>query len=170
MIFLNRTCYNGLFRVNARGQFNVPFGKYKKPRICDSNNLRAVSNVLQDVTLQLGDFEDTAAWVDDRTFVYFDPPYRPISKTASFNAYDKNGFGDDQQQRLAAFFRDLDARGVHLMLSNSDPKNLNPKDTFFDDLYTGFHIQRVAAKRNINSKAEKRGAITELLITNPPDS
>ncbi len=167
MVFLNRTCYNGLFRVNGRGEFNVPFGKYKKPRICDRRNLEAVSAVLQNVRLHLGDFEEIDDWVDNRTFVYFDPPYRPISKTASFNAYDTSQFDDQAQRRLAAFFRRLDGKGAHLMLSNSDPKNVDPADDFFDRLYAGFHIRRIAARRNINSNPKKRGAVSELLITNP---
>jgi DNA adenine methylase len=168
MIFLNRTCYNGLFRVNSKGEFNVPFGDYKNPRICDEENLKAVSQVLRDTIIKLADFTECESFVDKNTFVYFDPPYRPISKTASFTAYSKNSFDDKEQTRLAGFFRELDTKGAKLMLSNSDPKNINPEDDFFDCLYAGYNIQRVSASRMINSKASKRGSIYELLITNYP--
>ncbi len=166
LIFLNRTCYNGLFRVNAGGQFNVPFGRYKNPTICDEANLRAASTALAGVELRHADFDQCRDAIDARTFVYLDPPYRPLSATASFNAYDKNGFDDAAQIRLAGFFREMDNRGARLMLSNSDPHNLSPDDHFFDDLYRGYRIQRVPASRNINSNPLKRGPITELLITN----
>lgn len=166
LIFLNRTCYNGLYRVNSKGGFNVPFGRYKNPTICDADNLRAVSNALQNAEIIHGDFEQIETQTDAQTFVYFDPPYRPLSKTASFNSYAKSAFNDDEQRRLVASFGRMDKRGAKLMLSNSDPHNTDPDDDFFDVLYAGFHIDRVQARRNINSKGGKRGAITELLITN----
>ncbi|MBM3130966.1 MAG: DNA adenine methylase [Chloroflexi bacterium] len=166
IIFLNRTCYNGLFRVNARGGFNVPFGSYKNPRICDAENLRAVARLLQRATIEQGDFAACARVVDRDTFVYFDPPYRPLSATASFTAYARAEFDDAAQRRLAEFYRALDARGAKLMLSNSDPKNVNPDDDFFEQLYAGFRITRVSAARMINSVASKRGAINELIVTN----
>lgn len=165
-IFLNHTCYNGLFRVNSRGEFNVPFGRYKNPGIYDAGNLRRVAGILQHTTIVQGDFTRSAAYVDPASFVYFDPPYRPISKTASFTAYAKSAFNDDDQRRLAAFFRELDAAGASLMLSNSDPTSLNPDDHFFEELYQGYRIERVMAARAINSRADKRGKVPELLITN----
>jgi DNA adenine methylase len=166
IIFLNRTCFNGLFRVNSKGEFNVPFGDYKNPRICDADNLRAVSAILQNTIIEFADFTVCDRFVDSQTFVYFDPPYRPISKTASFKAYSKHDFNDDEQRRLADFYRNLDARGAKLMLSNSDPQNENPDDKFFEEIYAGFNIRKVIAARNINSNGAKRGHIFELLITN----
>lgn len=166
IIFLNRTCFNGLFRVNAKGEFNVPFGKYANPKILDEENLRAVSQLLKKTEIILGDFSCIEPFVDDSTFVYFDPPYRPISKTANFNSYAKDVFNDEEQLRLAAFFRELDGKGARLMLSNSDPMNIDVGDTFFEDAYRGFHIEKVSASRMINSKAEFRGSINELLIMN----
>lgn len=165
-IFLNRTCFNGLFRVNSKGGFNVPFGKYKKPTICATDNLKSVSAILQDVEIKQGDFTDSDEFIDDRTLVYFDPPYRPISRTASFTSYARNSFDDSDQLKLAAYFRSLNKKGASLLLSNSDPKNENPDDEFFDDAYRGFNIQRVSASRAINCNAEKRGQITEILVTN----
>jgi DNA adenine methylase len=166
LIFLNRTCYNGLFRVNARGEFNVPFGSYKNPKICDAPNLQAVSAALAGVEIVHGDFEAARPACDSRTFVSLDPPYRPLTPTASFNAYDKNGFGDAEQVRLAGFFGEMDRRGARLMLSNADPRNSDPLDDFFDSLYGAYRIQRVPAARQINSDPQKRGPINELLITN----
>ena len=166
LIFLNRTCYNGLYRVNSRGEFNVPFGNYRKPRICDAPNLRSVSHSLKDADIHCGDFADCKSFVDDRTFVYFDPPYRPISKTANFTSYAQSPFDDNEQKRLASFCRDLNGSGAKLMLSNSDPQNEEPLDTFFTDLYCKFNIHKVSASRRINSNGAKRGEITELLITN----
>ncbi len=166
IIFLNRTCYNGLFRVNSRGEFNVPFGKYKNPLICSEENLRSVSELLQRTEIRLGDFSDCECFVDASTFVYFDPPYRPISKTASFTSYSRYDFNDTAQLRLASFYRLLHRKGAKLMLSNSDPKNENPKDHFFDEAYKEFRIVRVKANRMINCNAEKRGAINELLVLN----
>ncbi len=166
MIFLNRTCFNGLFRVNSAGAFNVPFGAYKKPRICDGENLLAVAKVLQRVELRCADFDACEKRVNKNTFVYFDPPYRPLSKTASFTSYSRYLFDDDAQRRLAQFYRVLDRKGARLMLSNSDPKNENPNDEFFDELYAGYNIRRVMMPRNINSDARKRNAITELLVMN----
>jgi len=166
LIFLNRTCFNGLYRVNSRGKFNVPFGRYDNPAICDVANLRLVSRALQDVEIRTGDFESCADFIDAHTFVYFDPPYRPLSKTAHFTSYAVQTFGDASQLRLARFFRELDRRGAKLMLSNSDPKNENPQDDFFERAYDGFRIERVKAARAINSNARLRGPINELIITN----
>jgi DNA adenine methylase len=166
IIFLNRTCFNGLFRVNTKGHFNVPFGRYKNPKICDAENLRAVARLFQRTTILNEDFEKVEPFVNSETFVYFDPPYRPISETASFNSYAKNSFDNKDQLRLAKFYRDLDNKRAKIMLSNSDPKNINPVDNFFDDAYRGYRIERINAARIINSKAEKRGPIKELLIMN----
>jgi DNA adenine methylase len=166
IIFLNRTCFNGLFRVNSKGEFNVPFGKYKNPLICSEDNLQAVSELLHRTEIRLGDFSDCESFVNSETFVYFDPPYRPISKTASFTSYSKYDFDEAAQLRLASFYRLLHRKGARLMLSNSDPKNEDPKDHFFEDAYKGFRIQRVTANRMINCNADKRGKIFELLILN----
>ncbi|WKZ40198.1 MAG: DNA adenine methylase [Anaerolineales bacterium] len=166
IIFLNRTCFNGLFRVNSKGEFNVPFGDYKNPRICDTDNLRAVSALLQKTEIKLGDFTASDKFIDSSTFVYFDPPYRPISKTASFNSYSKFEFGDEAQKRLAEYYALLSKKKAKLMLSNSDPKNEDPNDHFFEDLYKDFRVERVDASRNINSNASKRGKIKELVIVN----
>jgi DNA adenine methylase len=165
-IFINRTCFNGLFRVNSKGGFNVPCGDYKNPRICDKDNLSAVSEILKRTVIKYADFAECESFTDENAFVYFDPPYRPLSKTASFNAYSKANFGDPEQERLAEFYGLLDRRGAKLMLSNSDPKNTEITNEFFDELYNGFDIKRVKASRNINSNGAKRGQITELLITN----
>lgn len=166
MIFLNKTCFNGLYRLNRSGDFNVPFGKYINPGIYNEENLLAVSEVLQNTEIEHGDFEFFKNKINNKSFVYFDPPYRPISYTSSFNSYNKDGFDDDEQNRLAEFYRKLNEKGAKLMLSNSDPKNININDNFFDDLYRGFTIERIEASRMINSKSEKRGKIKELLITN----
>jgi DNA adenine methylase len=166
LIFLNRTCFNGLFRVNSKGEFNVPFGRYKNPTILHEEVLRNDSLILENTTIHQGDFSDCARWVDEETFVYFDPPYRPLNQTSSFTSYSKDGFGDDDQRRLAEAFRRLDSRGAKLMLSNSDPKNEDPNDHFFDDLYAGYSIDRVPARRMINRDGDRRGEIYELIITN----
>ncbi len=168
VIFLNRTCFNGLFRVNSRALFNVPFGKYKSPRICDAENLWLVSTLVQRVRIECRDFGRAAECIDRKTFVYLDPPYRPISRTASFNSYAAGAFGDEEQRRLAGFYREMDARGAKLLLSNSDPKNEDPDDDYFDRLYEGFTIERVPAIRSINSDADKRGTINEILVRNYP--
>ena len=167
MIFLNKTCYNGLFRVNGKGEFNVPFGRYKNPMICDAANLASVSALLQRAELRVAPFTACEQWVNAQTFVYFDPPYRPISATSSFTAYSSDRFDDAAQIALAHFFAKLHREhGAKLMLSNSDPTPQNSHDNFFDRLYHGFKIHRVWASRMINSHADKRGKITELLITN----
>jgi len=168
VIFLNRTCYNGLFRVNRNGEFNVPFGGYKNPDILDEENLRDVATVLKNTQISMGDFTRCRDYVDDHTFVYFDPPYRPISQTSSFTSYSKDGFSEKDQHRLAALFRELDAKGAKIMLSNSDPWNQDSHDTFFDDLFSGYTIGRVPARRIINCNGARRGNINELIITNYP--
>ncbi|GAB4283290.1 MAG: DNA adenine methylase [Marinilabiliales bacterium] len=165
-IFLNRTCFNGLYRVNRKNEFNVPIGSYKTPMICDEDNLRAVNKVLQKVIILNGDFEETLKYVQENTLFYFDPPYKPLSKTSSFNSYAKDEFDDKEQIRLAKFCKKIDLLGHQWILSNSDVKGKDPNDNFFDDLYSEFKIKRVFARRNINSNPNKRGELTELLITN----
>ena len=165
-IFLNKTCFNGLYRVNKKGQFNVPMGAYKNPTICDENNLRNISNALQNVEIVCGDYTLSESFIDNNTFVYIDPPYRPISETSGFTSYNIDSFNDNEQIRLSEYVKRLDKKDAKVVLSNSDPKNVNPDDMFFDDLYKSFKIHRVEATRAINSKAEKRGKISELLIYN----
>ena len=166
IIFFNRTCFNGLFRVNQKGEFNVPFGKYKKPDILNESNLEDVSVLLKTTEILDGDFTRCREFVNDTTFVYFDPPYRPLNSSSFFTSYSKNGFYDKDQVRLKEFFKELDGVGAKIMLSNSDPKNENPDDSFFDDLYSDYYIERVPAKRMINSNGAGRGNINELIITN----
>lgn len=165
-IFLNRTCFNGLYRVNRKNEYNVPMGSYKKPTICDKENILAVSKTLQKVEILCGDFEKTLSYTDNKTIFYFDPPYKPLSETSSFNSYAKDNFNDDEQIRLRNFCSKLDLLNHSWILSNSDVKGKNEDDNFFDDLYSDFHIQRVDAKRSINANPQKRGKLTELLITN----
>lgn len=165
-VFLNRTCFNGLYRVNGKGRFNVPMGAYKNPTICDAKNLYRLSDALQGVTLCCGDYRQAEQFIDEKTFVYFDPPYRPLSTTSSFTSYTQGGFDDEAQRQLAEFFRRMDQKGAALALSNSDPKNSDEHDSFFDELYSGYNITRIQAARSINSKSAGRGKISELLITN----
>lgn len=165
-IFLNRTCFNGLYRVNRKNEFNVPIGSYKRPTICDEENILAVSRALQKVEILCGDYEETLGYADNNTLFYFDPPYKPLSETASFNSYAKDEFDDDEQIRLRDFCLKLDALNHTWILSNSDVKGKDEDDNFFDDLYAEYNIQRVSAKRNINANPSKRGALSELLITN----
>lgn len=165
-IFLNRTCFNGLYRVNKDGKFNVPCGKYKNPTICDSINLRSLSKLIKNVIFEYGDYKKSEQYVNDNTFVYFDPPYRPLSVTSGFTSYTKEDFNDDNQKELAQYYNKLSLKNAKLMLSNSNPKNVNENDNFFEDIYKGFYINEVSAKRMINSNARGRGEISELLITN----
>jgi DNA adenine methylase len=173
LIFLNKTCYNGLFRQNSKGVFNAPHGRYKNPTIADEENILNVSRVLGKTSLKVSHFTEILKSIKANskeakaTFIYFDPPYKPISTTSSFTAYSKFEFNDDSQQQLAKLFRDLDNLGVKVMLSNSDPKNEDPKNDFFDNLYHGYNIcRKILAKRAISSNANKRGRIRELIITN----
>ena len=165
-IFLNKTCFNGLYRVNRKGLFNVPMGAFKNPTICDAENLRNMHNALQNVAIVCGDYTLSKSFIDNKTFVYIDPPYRPISETSAFTSYNSDAFDDNEQIRLAKFIDEINAAGAKIVLSNSDPKNVNPEDNFFDDLYKSYRIYRVSATRMINSNAEKRGKISELLICN----
>lgn len=167
-IFLNRTCFNGLYRVNKKGLFNVPFGKYINPQICNPETIRMDSELLQRVEILTGDFEATLDHVvDGYNFFYFDPPYRPLNETSSFNSYSKEDFNDEEQIRLRNFCARLNGRlGVEWMLSNADCSAKNPEDKFFENIYDGFYINRVYASRAINANPAKRGKLTELLICN----
>lgn len=165
-IFLNKTCFNGLYRVNSKGLFNVPIGSYKKPPICDAENLKFISGLLKNVQIKCGDYSECADFIDENTFVYIDPPYRPLTATASFTSYSENEFGDKQQIELGKFVDEISAKGAKVVVSNSDPKNSDESDSFFDDLYSSYTIMRVPAKRMINSKATGRGNVNELLICN----
>ncbi|HEY9669397.1 MAG TPA: DNA adenine methylase [Coleofasciculaceae cyanobacterium] len=159
LIYLNKTCFNGLYRENSKGEFNVPIGKYKNPRICNPELLRSVSLALQKAQIKVSSFEQILEQVtsaDD--FVYFDPPYHPLSSTSNFTAYNRASFSQDDQIKLKHTFTELAERGVKVMLSNSDCK-------FIRELYQGFNIYSISASRLINSKANKRGRISELLIT-----
>ena len=165
-IFLNRTCFNGLYRVNSKGEFNVPHGKYANPRICDADNLLACSFVLQRVEILCGDFAETSRYAGPDTLFYFDPPYKPITETSSFTSYSKEGFDDKEQLRLRDFCDQISKEKALFVASNSDPKDVNPKENFFDTIYQHFIIKRVSAARMINSDASGRGAISELMISN----
>ncbi|MDR3108860.1 MAG: DNA adenine methylase [Planctomycetaceae bacterium] len=165
-IFLNRTCFNGLYRVNSKGQHNVPMGSYVKPRICDSDNLCNLSQKLKHIEIVCDDYKKSRKFIDGKTFVYFDPPYRPISATSSFTSYTENLFDDIAQKELADFVDEMSKKGAKVVVSNSDPKNYDSNDDFFDNLYLGHHISRVEATRMINCNSDARGKINELLITN----
>jgi DNA adenine methylase len=166
LIFLNKTCFNGLFRLNQKGEFNVPAGRYKNPKILDAQNLVNVSELLGIAEIKHAGFETVEPEIKENSFVYFDPPYRPISKTSDFTAYSKFKFEDVEQRQLADLFHRLHYKGTKQMLSNSDPKNNNPDDHFFDEMYSEFNIFRVPARRMINSNPAKRDAINEIIVTN----
>ncbi len=165
-IFLNRTCFNGLYRVNSKGRFNVPHGRYANPKICDEETLRADSAVLQRVEILCGDFSLTGMYANDNALYYFDPPYRPLTETSAFTSYSKEGFNDAEQTRLRDFCELIARRKSLFVASNSDPRNVNDGDEFFDRLYNMFSIKRVSATRMINSKGNERGAISEIMISN----
>ena len=165
-IFLNKTCFNGLYRVNKKGKFNVPMGAYKKPKICDEENLKNVSLTLRNVKIVYADYKESEKFIDDKTFVYIDPPYRPLNITSSFTSYTENDFNDKEQIELAEYINVLNKKGAKIVISNSDPKNNDIDDNFFDKLYKNYNINRVKATRMLNSNASLRGAINELLITN----
>ena len=170
LIFLNRTCFNGLYRVNSKGKFNVPFGRYLHPTICNAETIKADSELLNRVELVIlnGDFERTIEHLSDGfNLFYFDPPYRPLNATSSFNSYSKEDFNDEEQIRLRDFCARLsEYPNVKWMLSNADCSAKNPDDTFFEEIYGDFNINRVYASRAINANPSKRGKLTELLIKN----
>ncbi|WP_191017710.1 DNA adenine methylase [Treponema zioleckii] len=165
-IYLNKTCFNGLYRVNRNGLFNVPFNRAKNPLICDSENIRECNQLLQNVQMHVGDYSYCRDFIDENTFVYLDPPYRPLTASSSFTSYNENGFSDVQQIELGNFITEMAHRGALIVASNSDPHNANEQDEFFDNLYADFNIERVQAARMVNSNARRRGPINELLISN----
>lgn len=165
-IFLNRTCFNGLYRVNKNGKFNVPIGNYKNPTICDEDNLKALSKLIENVKFEYGSYTNSDFHADENTFIYFDPPYRPLNITSGFTSYTKEDFNDDDQKELALFYSSIHYKNSKLMLSNSNPKNTNQEDTFFEEIYSEFNINEIYAKRMINANSKGRGEISELLITN----
>jgi DNA adenine methylase len=168
-IFLNKTCFNGLYRVNSQGEYNVPHGRYFRPDICNEEGLMAAHHVLQGVEIRTGSYENVDDAIVEGAFVYLDPPYRPLPGTASFTDYiQKATFGDGDQEVLGNWFSTWHERGACLILSNSDPKATDPTDEFFDKLYQRFNIYRIQANRAINSDGEGRGPITEILVTNSP--
>ena len=158
-IYLNRTCFNGMYRVNSKGEFNVPFGHYKNPRILDENNLINCSNLLQKTEIKHADFSEILKKVKKGDFVYFDPPYVPLSETSSFTSYTKDGFDMDMQFKLRDVCDELESMGVKFLLSNSDTKLVN-------ELYENYNIKKVFASRQINANADGRGKITEVLVRN----
>ena len=168
--FLNKTCFNGLYRVNKKGLFNVPFGRYSNPTICNPETILKDSELLQRVEILNGDFEETFKYAQGNTLFYFDPPYRPLSDTSSFNNYTKEAFNDDAQIRLKKYCDRINDAGFKFMLSNSDGKSVNGEDNFFDVLYAAYQIERVLASRSINSNPNKRGELTEILVRNYADT
>ncbi|MDD4382337.1 MAG: DNA adenine methylase [Candidatus Dojkabacteria bacterium] len=160
MIALNKTCFNGLYRENSKGEFNVPFGKYANPKILDEDNLLNASKLLQGTEILCGNYSSISIPQDSKVFIYFDPPYRPLTDSG-FTKYTKEDFNDEDQKQLAKYIQRIHKEKHHFLLSNSDTE-----DNFFDNLYKGFDIQRVLAKRYINSNANGRGEINELLIKN----
>ena len=169
VIFMNKTCFNGLFRVNKKGEFNVPMGRYKKPTILDKSNLMNVSHVLKNTEISNGNYSYIEDLIEDNSLIYFDPPFRPLTKTSSFTSYSENNFGDLEQIELAKFYQKISGENRYILLSNSDPKNVDDSDNFFDDLYSEFRIHRIHVPRSINSNAKKRGKISEILVTNNYD-
>jgi DNA adenine methylase len=163
-IFLNRTCFNGLYRVNKKNEFNVPIGSYIKPLICDDENLLNVSRSLKKVKVLCGDYRESLKYIEEKTFFYLDPPYKPINKVASFN-YTHTTFNDTEQVRLRDFCKELDQKKCNWILSNSDVRTMENEDHFFDDLYSDYEINRVIVKRFINNNSNKK-QLNELLISN----
>lgn len=163
-IFLNRTCFNGLFRVNSSNNFNVPIGRYKKPQICNEENLLLVSNLLRNVIILNDDYEKTIEYIDTETLFYLDPPYKPLSQSSSFTSYTKNGFDDNEQIRLKDFCDQLSINKCKWILSNSDVKDYG-EGNFFDELYKDYTIDRVEVRRSINADASRRNTLNELVIS-----
>ena len=159
LIYLNRTCFNGLYRENSKGEFNVPMGRYKNPLICNTPNLRAVSAALRRAQIRRSHFTAVFDHAVEGDLVYFDPPYDPVSKTANFTSYHRDPFGEDAQRSLADVFRRLDGRGVKLLLSNSDTP-------LIQELYAPYTVETVMACRRVNSRADKRGEVREVMVRN----
>ena len=166
LIFLNKTCFNGLYRVNKNNMFNVPAGKYKNPKIYSIENISAISEALKYIDIIAESYTNVYEFADEKTFIYFDPPYRPLTNTSSFTAYTDNNFGDKEQISLAEFIEKKKKKGTYILLSNSDPHNIDNSDMFFDNLYCKKKINRIYAPRMINSKGNNRDYISELLISN----
>lgn len=166
LIFLNKTCFNGLYRVNKNNMFNVPAGKYKNPKIYSIENISAISEALKYIDIIAENYTNVYEFADEKTFIYFDPPYRPLTNTSSFTAYTDNNFGDKEQISLAEFIEKIEKKGTYILLSNSDPHNIDKSDMFFDNLYCKKKINRIYAPRMINSKGNNRNYISELLISN----
>ena len=166
LIFLNKTCFNGLYRVNKNNMFNVPAGKYKNPKIYSIENISAISEALKYIDIIAESYTNVYEFADEKTFIYFDPPYRPLTNTSSFTAYTDNNFGDKEQISLAEFIEKIEKKGTYILLSNSDPHNIDNSDMFFDNLYCKKKINRIYAPRMINSKGNNRDYISELLISN----
>lgn len=156
---MNKTCYNGLYRVNSKGEFNVPFGDYKNPKICDEIGLRTASIHLQQANLKVADFETVLTYAEKGDLIYLDPPYEPLTSTSNFTSYTSVGFNSDEQRRLAGVFKELDYRGCFVMLSNSNT-------TLIKELYADYYQHTIVARRNINSDPNGRGELPELVITN----
>ena len=165
-IFLNKTCFNGLYRINNSGQFNVPFGRYENPRILDEENLLTVSESLKNVVLEVRNFKTLTKVVKKNSFIYYDPPYSPLNKTSNFTSYSEYDFSLNEQEELARVYKILDKKGIKQLLSNADLKNHNSQNDFHDNLYGKYTIRRILANRIINSKATKRGKISEILVRN----
>ena len=165
-IFLNRTCFNGLYRINRSGQFNVPFGRYENPKILDEENLIAVSEILKNVVLEVRDFKTLTEVVKKNAFIYYDPPYSPLNKTSNFTSYSESEFSLNEQKELAKVYTLLDKKGIKQLLSNADLRNHNSKNNFLDNLYSKFKIKRILANRLINCEATNRGKISEILVKN----
>ena len=165
-MLMNKTGFNGLFRLNKKGEFNVPFGRYKNPKICDETNIHNVHKILKNVTIKNKPYDYSEKYIEKGSLVYLDPPYRPISKTSSFTSYSDNEFNDEHQIELAHYYERISNKGAYALLCNSDPHNNDPNDDFFDLLYSKYCIDRIPAKRSINSKGNKRGPVNELLIKN----
>ena len=164
-LFLNRTCFNGLYRVNTENAFNVAFGRYNNPTKSDEENIRAASRLLQKVEIVTGDFEQAESYTGRNTFVYIDPPYRPISNSSGFTQYSPAGFDDREQIRLKHFIDRLSPH-ARIMASNSDCRGRNPDDTFLEELYAGYRIDRIQVPRSINANPHGRSKLSELVIRN----
>ena len=166
LIFLNKTCFNGIYRVNSKGEFNVPMGRYKNPSIYDESNILNISKLIKKTTIVNDSYEASKNHITNGSFVYLDPPYRPITET-SFTSYTKSNFNDTNQKQLANFYEKISV-DANVLLSNSDPKNKDVNDNFFDELYGNFTIKRVPAKRFVNRDGNNRGPINEILVCNYP--
>lgn len=165
-LFLNKVGFNGLYRVNSKGLYNVPFGKREKAGLLKESNILGVSELLNGVQILNCDYDKTLEFAGKNSLFYFDPPYRPLSDSSSFTSYAKSDFNDNSQIKLAEYCKTIHNLGARFALSNSDPKNHNLEDNFFDDLYSEFNINRIYARRMIGAKSISRGKVSEILVTN----